>query len=156
LNTNQTQIVIIGAGYAGLIAARRLAWKTRRSDVAITLVNGTERFIERVNLHKFATNQPIGQPTILENLRKTEVNFVQGWVKAIHPAEHSLSVQTGEGTRQIKNLMDVHTEIEMVNGKPALVARAGDDPLAVISAGIRHGKIHELWIVGNPDKLTHI
>ena len=55
---DQTQIVIIGAGYAGLIAARRLAWKTSRNEVAITLVNGTECFVERINLHKFAANQP--------------------------------------------------------------------------------------------------
>lgn len=44
----------------------------------------------------------------------------------------------------------------MVNGEPTLVARAGDDTLAVMSAGIRHGKIHELWIVGNPEKLKHV
>lgn len=101
MEPNQTHIVIIGAGYAGLIAARRLAWKTRRLEVAISLVNGTERFIERINLHKFAANQQISQPTLPENLRGTGVNFVQGWVKAIHPAEHSITVKTDRGTRKL-------------------------------------------------------
>ena len=98
---DQTQIVIIGAGYAGLIAARRLAWKTSRNEVAITLVNGTERFVERINLHKFAANQPVGQPMIQANLRKTGVHFVQGWVTGIQPAECSLTIQTGSETSHL-------------------------------------------------------
>jgi NADH dehydrogenase len=89
LNAKQTQIVIIGAGYAGLFAAHRLAWKTRPSDVAITLVNGTQRFIERVNLHKFAAKQQIGQAKISANLRGTGVEFVQGWVESIQPCFRS-------------------------------------------------------------------
>ena len=102
----------------------------------------------------------------LEGLLQIISDDVTTWVDsgskvhgaAIHPVHGSQRVakQVIASLSQIKNLMDVHTEIEMVNGKPALVARAGDDPLAVISAGIRHGKIHELWIIGNPDKLTHI
>lgn len=101
MKSDQTQVVIIGAGFAGLIAARRLAWKTRRSEVVITLVNGTERFIERINLHKLAANQQIGQPLLRENLRRTGVNFVQGWVKTMHPADHNITVRNGKGTHQL-------------------------------------------------------
>ena len=101
MEPKKTQIVIVGAGYAGSIAARRLAWKTNRSEVVITLVNGTEQFIERINLHKFAANQPVGQPKIQANLRKTGVNFIQGWVKTIHPAKHNLGIQTEDGIHQL-------------------------------------------------------
>ncbi len=42
------RLVVVGAGYAGLLAAKRLARKLRRSDVTITLVNASDRFVERV------------------------------------------------------------------------------------------------------------
>ena len=40
-NQSTSQIVILGAGYAGMAAALRLAHKTRRRPVQITLVNGS-------------------------------------------------------------------------------------------------------------------
>jgi hypothetical protein len=46
---HQTQIVVIGAGYAGLLATVRLAGKMRWKPVAITLVNPTATFIERLH-----------------------------------------------------------------------------------------------------------
>ncbi len=49
----QTNVVVLGAGYAGLMAAMRLAKKTDAS-VAITLVNGTTTFDERVRNHQLA------------------------------------------------------------------------------------------------------
>ena len=65
---------------------------------------------------------------------------------AIHPVHGSEKVakQVIASLRQIKILMEIRTEIEIVNGETALVARAGDDPLAVITASISHGKIHEM------------
>ena len=41
MSGQKTQIVVIGAGYAGLLATLRLAGKTRRQNVALTLVNAT-------------------------------------------------------------------------------------------------------------------
>ncbi|GAB3876928.1 FAD-dependent oxidoreductase [Kibdelosporangium lantanae] len=48
------RIVILGAGYAGLTAANRLR---RHADV--TLVNRTDRFVERVRLHQLAAGQDL-------------------------------------------------------------------------------------------------
>ncbi|MBA4858485.1 NAD(P)/FAD-dependent oxidoreductase [Nocardia farcinica] len=44
-------VVVIGGGYAGVMAANRL---TRRADVAVTLVNPRASFVERVRLHQVA------------------------------------------------------------------------------------------------------
>ena len=99
--TQTKQVVVIGAGFAGLMAAKRLAWKTRRSQVAITLVNGTDYFIERLRLHQLAANQDIARRSLTSILRGTGLTFVQGWVTAIHPAQHSVEVKTDAGTRQI-------------------------------------------------------
>ena len=77
---------------------------------------------------------------------------------AIHPVYGSKKVarQVIASLRQIKTLMEIRTVIEIVNGEPALVVRAGDGPVAVISAGISRGKIHDLWIIGNPEKLKYV
>ncbi|MEV4133832.1 FAD-dependent oxidoreductase [Dactylosporangium sp. NPDC049742] len=55
----QHRIIVLGAGYAGAIAAGRLAKRLRREDVAITLVNAEPDFVERVRMHQLATGQTL-------------------------------------------------------------------------------------------------
>lgn len=98
---NNTRIIVIGAGYAGMIATARLAGKTRRQPVTITLINGTPMFVERLRLHQVAANQEIRQYAIPEILRGTGVNFIQGWVKQIDTPGYTLSVQTPEGEQRL-------------------------------------------------------
>ncbi|WP_171113634.1 MULTISPECIES: FAD-dependent oxidoreductase [unclassified Streptomyces] len=47
--TENTEVVVIGGGYAGVMAANRL---TRRDDVRVTLVNARPAFVERLRLHQ--------------------------------------------------------------------------------------------------------
>ena len=42
-------VVVIGGGYAGVMAANRL---TRRADVDVTLINPRPQFVERIRLHQ--------------------------------------------------------------------------------------------------------
>ncbi|MCH0567005.1 NAD(P)/FAD-dependent oxidoreductase [Streptomyces sp. MUM 2J] len=44
-----TDVVVVGGGYAGVMAANRL---TRRDDVTVTLVNPRPDFVHRVRLHQ--------------------------------------------------------------------------------------------------------
>ncbi len=55
----QHRIVVLGAGYAGAVAAGRLAKRLRREDVSITLVNAEPDFVERVRMHQLATGQAL-------------------------------------------------------------------------------------------------
>ncbi|MFF4171086.1 NAD(P)/FAD-dependent oxidoreductase [Streptomyces sp. NPDC001744] len=48
-STKNTDVVVIGGGYAGVMAANRL---TLRGDVAVTLVNPRPSFVHRVRLHQ--------------------------------------------------------------------------------------------------------
>jgi len=47
--TDKTQVVVLGGGYAGVMAADRL---TQRDDLAVTLVNPRGTFVERIRLHQ--------------------------------------------------------------------------------------------------------
>src|SRR5882724_119761 len=47
--TDTTQVVVIGGGYAGVLAANRLR---QRTDVHVTLVNRRPAFVERIRLHQ--------------------------------------------------------------------------------------------------------
>ena len=47
--TENTNVVVIGGGYAGVMAANRL---TQRDDVTVTLINPRPAFVERIRLHQ--------------------------------------------------------------------------------------------------------
>ena len=47
--TEHTRVVVIGGGYAGVMAANRL---TQRDDVTVTLINPRRSFVERIRLHQ--------------------------------------------------------------------------------------------------------
>lgn len=47
--SGKTEVVVIGGGYAGVMAANRL---TRRDDIAVTLINPRPTFVERIRLHQ--------------------------------------------------------------------------------------------------------
>ncbi|MGH3349463.1 MAG: NAD(P)/FAD-dependent oxidoreductase [Nocardioides sp.] len=48
---SKPHVVVVGGGYAGVMAANRL---TKRDDIAITLVNPRDHFVERIRLHQLA------------------------------------------------------------------------------------------------------
>jgi NADH:quinone reductase (non-electrogenic) len=47
--TGNTDVVVLGGGYAGVFAANRL---TKRDDVTVTLINPRPAFVDRVRLHQ--------------------------------------------------------------------------------------------------------
>ena len=94
---NKQQILIIGGGYAGMMTAIRLAGKARRLPVEITLVNAVAEFVPRLQLHEYATDQPVTFTPIAQLLRGTGVNFVHGVVTALQPGAQTVTVQTAAG-----------------------------------------------------------
>ena len=51
--TNQIHVVVLGGGYAGVMAANRLE---TRDDVTVTLVNPRPHFVERIRLHQMVVD----------------------------------------------------------------------------------------------------
>ena len=71
-----SHVVVLGAGYAGLMAAMRLAKKTR-PDVAITLVNAGDAFYERVRNHQLAAGESVGRHPLAALVRTP----ASGWCR---------------------------------------------------------------------------
>ena len=79
-----TDIVILGAGYAGLAAATNLAGRLRRrDDVRLTLVNAGDRFTERLRLHSTGAGRPTADLRLSGLLAGTNVRLGYGWVTAV-------------------------------------------------------------------------
>lgn len=100
MNAN-TRIVILGAGFAGLIAAQRLSRKLPKDKATITLVNAADTFVERTRLHQVATGQRPKTHSIPNMLRGTHAQFVQGRATAIDAARRQVRVQSASGAQAL-------------------------------------------------------
>ena len=97
-----TRILVIGAGYAGLLFTTRLASKVARQHVHIALVNESDTFTERPRLHQFAANRVVQWRSLPQMLRRTNVQFIQGRVTSIDPAHHEIVVVDQQQTHQLE------------------------------------------------------
>jgi NADH:ubiquinone reductase (H+-translocating) len=86
-----TEVVVIGGGYAGVLAANRL---TQRDDVTVTLINARSSFVERIRLHQLVG----GSYDAVVDYRKIladGVRLVVDTVTTIDAAKRSVALATG-------------------------------------------------------------
>ncbi|MBF6297945.1 FAD-dependent oxidoreductase [Nocardia amamiensis] len=96
MNTSTAhEIVVLGAGYTGLIATARLARYTRKLNTRITLVNPARRFTERLRMHQVAAGQELTDFQIPDLLAGTGVEFHQATATAIETAERTVTLDDG-------------------------------------------------------------
>ena len=69
-------VVIIGAGYAGLPAAKRLARQVRADEVTVTLISAFSDFVERPRLHQLAVGQDIEPMPLSRYLHGSGVRLI--------------------------------------------------------------------------------
>jgi NADPH-dependent 2,4-dienoyl-CoA reductase/sulfur reductase-like enzyme len=82
MRSRQTErVVVVGGGYAGTVAALRLAGRARRR-ASVTLVDPKDSFVQRLRLHQVATGQKVAQPAYGKLLRR-KVAFVKGSAERI-------------------------------------------------------------------------
>ncbi|MYT39510.1 FAD-dependent oxidoreductase [Streptomyces sp. SID8356] len=86
----------MGAGYAGAIAAGRLARRLRREDVAITLVNAEPDFVERVRMHQLAVGQELRPRPFSEMFAGTGVRLRLARVTAVDVDGRTVSITEAE------------------------------------------------------------
>lgn len=68
------KVVVLGGGYAGIICALRLA----RRGVDVTLVNASDRFVERIRLHEAAVGRSRKIRSVARFVAGTNVELVIG------------------------------------------------------------------------------
>lgn len=81
------RLVVVGGGYAGVVAAKLAA---KWTDATVTLVNASDRFVERVRLHQLVAGQKLRDLPLRELLDGTGVELVVDRVTAIDPKAKAL------------------------------------------------------------------
>ncbi|MEU4249316.1 FAD-dependent oxidoreductase [Amycolatopsis sp. NPDC026612] len=90
--SGNTHVVVIGGGYAGVLAANRL---TLRDDVTVTLVNPRPDFVHRVRLHQLASGT--GDAVVAyRDILAEGVRLVAGTATRIDAAERSVTLAAGD------------------------------------------------------------
>ncbi|MEV0780745.1 FAD-dependent oxidoreductase [Streptomyces sp. NPDC050428] len=84
------RVVVVGAGYAGLMCALRLARHAR-----VTLVDPADRFTERVRLHERAAGRPDVTHPLGSFLRPTGISHVAARAVAIDAAAREVRTDDG-------------------------------------------------------------
>ncbi|MBO4206990.1 NAD(P)/FAD-dependent oxidoreductase [Micromonospora echinofusca] len=90
--TRTTNVIVVGGGYAGVMAANRL---THRDDVTVTLINPRPHFVERIRLHQLvggSDDAVVGYRKVLAD----RVRLVVDSVTRIDPAERTVTLATGD------------------------------------------------------------
>lgn len=91
MNNQRTNVVVIGGGYAGVIAANHLR---QNPDVAVTLINPRAEFVERIRLHQLVTGSDDAVVQYAEILG-ADVRLLIGTAERIDAATRTVTVAGG-------------------------------------------------------------
>lgn len=94
-----TSVVIVGGGYAGMIASNRL-WASltaaERARTRVTIINPTDLFVHRIRLHEHAAG--VADATLpLRSMIHREIDILLGRARRIDAAAKTVHVETSEG-----------------------------------------------------------
>jgi NADH dehydrogenase FAD-containing subunit len=94
-------IVILGAGYAGLIAALRL--NQGKQALRVALINASDQFLERVRLQESIVTEIVPRiPSISTFLAGSNIEFICGTVAALDAERRSIRVALSEKEQEIR------------------------------------------------------
>jgi NADH dehydrogenase FAD-containing subunit len=92
-------VVILGGGYAGLVAAARLG-EGAGPEAVVTLVDARPEFTQRVRLHELLAGRRVRSFAYAPLLARRGLRFVQGCAEYLDPDLGRLIVRSPEGVRE--------------------------------------------------------
>lgn len=100
---NKPKIVIIGAGYGGMMTTVKLQKRLGLNDAHITLVNENDYHYISTSLHETAAGTLHHDRTrvTIRDIIKSKVDFVQDTVVSIQPEEKRVLLENGELTYDV-------------------------------------------------------
>ncbi|MFG3342905.1 NAD(P)/FAD-dependent oxidoreductase [Glycomyces sp. NPDC048151] len=135
-------ILVIGAGYTGMMAAHGIAHRNR--DARVTILNPTDRFTERLRQHQVAAGQELGYHRISAIVAPAGIRFVEGRAAAVDTAARKVALDDGRELHYDLLVYAIGSSTPKVKGAftiddPALAERLRGRPdgvLTVSGAGL--------------------
>lgn len=142
-----TKIVVVGAGYAGLVAAKLIAARTR---AAVTLVNATDRFVERVRLHQLAAGQSLRDRPLRALLRGTGVRLVVDQAEKVDVEARVVHLAQGDpvGYDILVYALGSHVDTDTVPGASEYAHTVGSEQQAARLNGHLKDSVGAVTVVG--------
>lgn len=140
----QTTIVVLGGGYAGVMAANRIAGRVG-PEVRVVLINESAEFIHRVRLHEMAAGTRTQRHQLAELLH-SRVEGIEGRVTRIHGSESKIEMRGGQTLAYDQCILAIGSEIaEAIPG-----AREYGGALAHVDAALAFAKKLATLPAGSP------
>jgi NADH dehydrogenase len=145
-NSRSYDVVILGAGYAGLIAALRLG--RQKWGLRVALVNSRAQFLERVRLQESIVAPVTPRiPSISAFFAGTTIEFICGSVTSFNAEQRRIQITTDAQEREIAfdqaiYALGSHVDVDNVPGVAEHAYRldSGDSPR---SAGALRSRLHQ-------------
>jgi NADH dehydrogenase FAD-containing subunit len=99
MDTNsRARVLVLGGGYAGMLAAARIA---RRNVAAVTLIDQRPSFVQRIRLHEVLAGAAVPEVAYGPALARRGVQFVQARVVGLDPARQEVQIAANGATRRL-------------------------------------------------------
>lgn len=89
------RVVIIGAGYAGVMAANRLAGSRQLGDSHVTVVNPVADFVERIRLHEVAAGSRPAATVPIRSVLSGRADFIEDSASRVDPVNRRVHFSSG-------------------------------------------------------------
>ncbi|ASD21766.1 hypothetical protein B7495_06370 [Cryobacterium sp. LW097] len=146
---SEHRVVVIGAGYAGILAANRVQASLTAAEgrrVRVAMVNPRTDFIERVRLHEVAAGVRTSAAIPLDDMLHDRIEIVLGTVLRIDAPARVLSVATSGGITS-----EPYDTLVYAVGSTAALGVPGADEFAHLLSNADGAETARLALATGPD-----